>query len=47
VHVNRNQIYNDGAYEYEEIGQPLLGSIGRMVYDYERARAIAASTQRA
>ncbi len=35
IHVNANQIYNDGNYEYEEIGVPFLAELGRLVYDYE------------
>ncbi len=34
IHVNSNQIYNDGIYEYEE-GLPFLGELGRLVYSYE------------
>lgn len=29
VHVNKNGIYNDGIYEYEEIGIPFLAELGR------------------
>ena len=35
IHVNENQIYNDGVYEYEEIGLPFLGELGRLIYQYE------------
>ena len=35
IHVNENQIYNDGEYEYEKIGLPFLGELGRLVYEYE------------
>jgi cell division protein FtsI/penicillin-binding protein 2 len=35
IHVNENKIYNDGVYEYEEIGLPFLGELGRLVYEYE------------
>lgn len=38
AHLNRNEIYNDGLYEYEEIGQPLFGRIGRIILAHERAR---------
>lgn len=38
VHVNENEIYNDGVYEYEEIGLPFLGELGRLIYDYELSR---------
>ena len=35
IHVNRNQIYNDGVYEYDSIGMPFLAELGRQVYNYE------------
>lgn len=35
IHVNENQIYNDGEYEYEEIGLPFLAELGRLIYDHE------------
>lgn len=38
IHVNRNQIYNDGVYEYDQIGLPFLAKLGRAVYDYEKKR---------
>ena len=38
IHVNSNQIYNDGIYEYDSIGIPFLAELGRQVYDYELQR---------
>lgn len=38
IHVNENQTYNDGVYEYETIGLPYFGKLGRMIYDYELKR---------
>ena len=38
IHVNRNQIYNDGIYEYEEVGLPFLGELGRLIYAYELSK---------
>lgn len=35
IHVNENGIYNDGVYEYEQIGVPFLAQLGREVYQYE------------
>ncbi len=35
IHVNENEIYNDGIYEYESIGIPFLAEVGRLVYQYE------------
>lgn len=34
VHVNENQIYNDGVYEYDEVGVPFLAELGRQVHKY-------------
>ncbi len=36
--VNRNQIFNDGQYEYDEIGIPFLAELGRRIYQYELNR---------
>jgi len=38
ISVNENQIYNDGNYQYDEIGLPFLAQLGQMVYDYELTR---------
>ncbi len=35
IHVNKNQIYNDGIYEYDEIGLPFLAELGREIYNSE------------
>lgn len=35
LYVNEDQILNDGVYQYETIGLPFLGKLGRLVYDYE------------
>ena len=35
IHVNDNDIYNDGVYEYKETGLPFLGELGRLVHAYE------------
>ena len=39
IHVNKNRIYDDGVYEYEEVGIPFLAELGRQIYDYELRRA--------
>lgn len=31
--VNKNQIFNDGVYEYETVGFPFLAELGRQLYD--------------
>lgn len=38
IHVNKDQIYNDGIYEYDTIAMPFLANLGKVVYDYERVR---------
>jgi len=38
VHVNANDIYNDGEYEVDEVGIPFLGELGRQIYNYELTR---------
>lgn len=35
IHVNENEIYNDGNYEYESVGLPFLAELGRLVHAYE------------
>lgn len=36
--VNKNGIFNDGKYEYEEKGLPFFASLGKAVYNYELKR---------
>ncbi len=38
IHVNANETYNDGVYEYEAIGLPFFGQLGRKIYEYELGR---------
>lgn len=38
IHVNENRIFNDGIYEYETIGLPFFGELGRAVLAYERGK---------
>ena len=35
LEVNDNEIYNDGEYEYDEIGIPFLAEFGRQVHQFE------------
>lgn len=37
IHVNENEIYNDGIYQYESVGLPFLGELGRLVHQLELA----------
>jgi hypothetical protein len=39
IYVNENGIFNDGVYEYDEIGLPFLANLGRVVYEYELGRS--------
>jgi len=36
VHVNENQIFNDNIYEYDSIGLPFMGGLGRAILNYEK-----------
>lgn len=38
IHVNKNRIFNDGVYEYDEIGLPFFGELGRAVLKYEQKK---------
>lgn len=35
--VNKNQIFNDGNYEYDEVGLPFLAALGQEIYAWELA----------
>ena len=36
--VNKNEIFNDDTYEYEEIGIPFLAQLGREIYLQEHEK---------
>jgi hypothetical protein len=38
IHMNKDGIYNDGIYEYDTIGFPFFGNLGRVIYNYELNR---------
>ncbi len=38
IYVNEDGIFNDDKYEYDTIGMPFMGNLGRVIYDYEAAR---------
>ncbi len=38
IYVNENGIFNDGVYEYDDIGLPFLADLGRVVYEHELDR---------
>lgn len=35
IQVNKNEIFNDGIYEYDELGFPFMAELGKQVYQYE------------
>ncbi len=35
IHVNENKMYNDGNYEYEQIGLPFLDELGDLIHSYD------------
>jgi hypothetical protein len=35
---NEDEIFNDGKYEYDTVGMPFFGNLGRVLYDYELKR---------
>lgn len=38
IYVNKDEVLNDGVYEYETIGFPFLAELGRQIYSFERTR---------
>ena len=38
IHVNENEVYNDGNYEYETIGLPFLAKLGALIMAHEKSR---------
>ncbi len=38
LYVNKDGIINDGAYEYDSIGEPFLAYLGQLLYQYEAHR---------
>lgn len=39
LYVNQDGIINDGAYEYDSIGEPFLAQLGQLLYQYEAKRS--------
>jgi hypothetical protein len=39
LYVNQDGIINDGAYEYETVGEPFLAQLGQLFYQYESHRS--------
>lgn len=38
IYCNEDQIFNDDKYEYDTIGHPFFGDIGRLIYQHELTR---------
>ena len=38
IYVNADGIFNDDKYEYDTVGMPFMGNLGRVIYDYEAKR---------
>ncbi|KAF0149020.1 MAG: hypothetical protein FD143_2806 [Ignavibacteria bacterium] len=38
IHVNKDQIYNDGIYEYDSTAMPFLANLGRVIFNFEKCR---------
>lgn len=38
IYVNADGVFNDDKYEYDAIGLPFMGNLGRVIYDYEAKR---------
>ena len=38
IYVNADEVFNDDKYEYETVGLPFMGNLGRVIYDYEAKR---------
>lgn len=38
IHVNDNEIYNDGNYQYTETGFPFFARLGTLIYEHELER---------
>jgi hypothetical protein len=38
IYVNKNEVINDGNYEYKSLGFPFFANFGRLIYNYEKSR---------
>ena len=38
IYCNSDGIFNDDKYDYDAVGYPFLGNLGRAIYDYEVKR---------
>ena len=38
IYCNQDGVFNDDKYDYDTVGFPFLGNLGRIIYDYETKR---------
>jgi Beta-lactamase enzyme family len=38
IYCNQDGVFNDDKYDYDKVGFPFLGNLGRIIYDYETKR---------
>lgn len=38
IYCNKDGILNDSAYDYDTVGYPFMGNLGRVIFDYESRR---------
>ncbi|MFP4291793.1 MAG: serine hydrolase [Cyclobacteriaceae bacterium] len=38
IYTNENEIFNDGVYEYDQVGLPFLSELGKAIFEYEMGR---------
>ncbi len=38
IYCNKDGVFNDNTYDYETVGYPFMGNLGRVIYDYEARR---------
>ncbi len=38
IYCNKDGIFNDNTYDYDTVGYPFMGNLGRVIYDYESRR---------
>lgn len=39
INTNTDGVYNDGVYEYDQLGFPFMKNLGMLIYEYERTRS--------
>jgi hypothetical protein len=44
IYCNRDGIFNDDHYDYDSIGHPFMGELGKIIYDYELKKRSSKTT---